>query len=114
MKAAALGHQYLTVKSQNKQDNYYISGRSRLERRRPLIEPQTNPFYEEENVSQAPSTEPLSRRSAAIIEETNANVPSVAIIGRSISEPHDACVVYQSEPLIRPIQKVQDESKLSR
>lgn len=114
MKAAALGHQYLTVKSQNKQDSYYLSGRSRFERRRPLIEPQVNPFYEEENAQPTPSTEPLARRSPAIIEESNGNAPTVAIIGRSVSEPHDAYVVYQSEPLIRPTTKVPDDSKLVR
>ena len=114
MKAAALGHQYLTVKSQNKQDSYYLSGRSRFERRRLLGEPQVNPFYEEENAQPTPSTEPLARRSPAIIEESNGNVPAVAIIGRSVSEPHDPYVVYQSEPLIRPTVKHPEDSKCVR
>lgn len=111
MKAAALGHQYLTVKSQNKQDSYYLSGRSRFERRRLLIEPQVNPFYEEDNAQPTTSTEPLARRSPAIIEESNGNTPAVAIIGRSVSEPHDPFVIYQSEPLIRPVAKLPEDSK---
>ncbi len=87
MKAAALGHQYLTVKSLNKNDNYFRGPQSRSI---PRSETQTQLI--------APSTEPLSRRATTIDESTE---PTVTVYTRSRSETNDPQVVYESEPIKR-------------
>jgi hypothetical protein len=85
MKAASLGHQYLTVKSLNKNDNYFGGPRSR-----------SLPKHETQDRLITPATDPLSRRSTFIQEPTES---SVSVITRSISDTNDPYVVYHSEPI---------------
>lgn len=91
MKAAALTHQYLTVKSAKKSENFFRENRDPNSQKhvidhRPLVPNEQTPV---------PSTEPLARRTT-LREETNA--PSVAVITRSISDNTiDPYVVYESQ-----------------
>jgi hypothetical protein len=85
MKAASLGHQYLTVKSLNKDDNYFRGPRSRS---LPKSEIQNHPLNS--------AIDPLSHRSN-IIDETSE--PSVTAFTRSISDTTDPHVIYKSAPI---------------
>jgi hypothetical protein len=87
MKAAALGHQYLTVKSLNTNDNYFGALRSR-----------SLPKHGTQERLITPASDPLSGRSSFVHEPAE---PSVSIITRSISDPNDPHVVYKSEPIKR-------------
>ncbi len=90
MKAAFLGHQYLTVKSVNKSDSYFVGGRSHGSQRNHIHNIQSEP-----NRLLIPATDPLSRRSTFPDEPTT---PSVAVITRSLSDSSSPYAIYQSEP----------------
>ena len=97
MKAAALGHQYLSVKSTNENDIYLNCGRFRGRRKlhpkyskEQQNEDQTNPNF--------PASDPLSRRSVAINENFNPINPTPTIFERTHSESNALSVVYEQQP----------------
>jgi hypothetical protein len=98
MKAAALGHQYLNVKSSNENDIYFNSGRFRGGRKNQQIHSR-----QQQNDGQINSiltaSDPLSRRSVAINENSESNIPSATIYGRSYSACNDLYVVYEQQPI---------------
>ncbi len=96
MKAAGLGHQYLTVKSFNENDSYFGNRRLRALRKKHTSEDEQKQ-NEEQQIPSAPATEPLSRRATTIEEST---VPSVTIYQRSVSDSTNPCVVYERTPTI--------------
>lgn len=89
MKAASLGHQYLTVKS-NKRRESFFGGRARDSQKHHLQNSQND-----ENRLVTPASEPLSRRTT-VADETE--TPSVAVITRSLSDSTAPYVVYESQP----------------
>lgn len=90
MKAAYLGHQFLNVKAINENEvGRFRSGR-KYQRKYSKQQQQEN------NI---PASDPLSRRSVAINEQSQENVPPVAIYGRSYSESNNMYVVYEQHAL---------------
>jgi hypothetical protein len=89
MKAASLGHQYLTVKSTNINDSYFGGGRFRGTRKN-----QRQLLDSEQDRTSTPATDPLSRQSTT---NPDASTPSVAILGRSVSESNTPSVIYERE-----------------
>jgi hypothetical protein len=90
MKAAFLGHQYLTVKSVNKSDSYFGGGRSHG-----LQRSHTRNIQSEPNRLLISATDPLSRRSTFPDESTT---PSVTVITRSLSDSSSPYVIHENEP----------------
>jgi hypothetical protein len=100
MKAVALGHQYLNVKSINENDIYFNSGRFRGVRKNQRIHPRQQQNDIQTN-SILTSSDPLSRRSVAINENSESNIPLATIYGRSYSACNDLYVVYEQQPAKR-------------
>jgi hypothetical protein len=84
MKSAALGHQYLSVKTNINNESYFGRGQKRVLQRN--IESDRNKLI-------TPATDPLTRRSTLADES---KVPSVAVITRSLSDSNSPYVVYDS------------------
>jgi hypothetical protein len=96
MKAAGLGHQYLTLKSNNTKDRYFADRRFRGAQRELLLEVQTEQ-NEEQQIASGSASAPLSRRA---IDSDESSVPSATILDRSLSDSTDLRVVYEREPTI--------------
>ncbi|CAF4253130.1 unnamed protein product, partial [Adineta steineri] len=75
MKAASLGHQYLSVKSYNENEIHLSTGRFRGGRKYQRSRP-TQYQNEEQKHSLLPASAPLSRRSIAIMNQFQSTVPS--------------------------------------
>ncbi|CAF1431865.1 unnamed protein product [Rotaria sp. Silwood1] len=99
MKAAFLGHQYLTVKSINENNVYFNSGGLRSSRKYERIHSKQQPTT---NSIDPPisASDPLSHRSITTQKQSESNVPSVAIIERSYSDSNDLCVVSDQQSSI--------------
>jgi hypothetical protein len=93
MKAAALGHHYLTVKSISGSDSLFRGSRYRS-----LQKHQLQNAPPDRNQLITPASEPLSRR-ATIVDETS--IPSVSVITRSLSDSGAPHAVYQNETPIK-------------
>jgi hypothetical protein len=88
MNAAALGHQYLSVKTNINNESYFGSGQKRTLQRN-----QIRNIQSDRNKLITPATDPLTRRSTLADES---KVPSVAVITRSLSDSNSPYVVYDS------------------
>jgi hypothetical protein len=91
MKAAALGHQYLSVKSINENDIYFNSGRFRGGRKNQRIYLRRQQNNNSQTGSICPASDPLSRRYS--------HIPSATVYGRSFSEGNNLYVVYEKQPI---------------
>ena len=109
MKSAALGHQYLTVSTFNKNDHYFGTGRYRGGRKPHLNASQTIQS-EEQLVSSISNTDSLSPQSPALLEEA---APSATIFERSLNDSTDSHVVYQHKVENNTLDEEADDSKCS-
>ncbi|CAF1221525.1 unnamed protein product [Adineta steineri] len=97
MKAASLGHQYLSVKSYNENEIHLSSGRFRGGRKYQRSR-STQYQNEEQKHSLLPASAPLSRRSIAIMNQFQSTVPSVSFLGRSHSESNNLSHKLEQQP----------------
>ncbi len=89
MKAAALGHQYLTVKATKNNESYFGSGQKQNLQRN-----QIRNIQSDQNNLITPATDPLTRRSTLPDES---KIPSVSVITRSVSDSNSPYVAYESD-----------------
>jgi hypothetical protein len=95
MKAAALGHQYLALKSFHTNDSYLGGARFRGSKveQRALLE-------SEQNDEQRRATEPISRRVSTVAGQTESSVPTLE---RSASDSTSSYVVYKPQKGHKPL-----------
>ncbi|CAF1295045.1 unnamed protein product [Adineta steineri] len=96
MKAASLGHQYLSVKSYNENEIHLSTGRFRGGRKYQRSR-STQYQNEEQKHSLLPASAPLSRRSIAVMSQFQSTVPSVSFLGRSHSESNNLSVKLEQQ-----------------
>jgi len=99
MKAAALGHQYLTLKSFHTNDSYLGGARFRGSKaeQRALLESEQN---DEQRRATLPATVPLSRRVSTVAGQTESSVPPLE---RSASDSTNSYVVYKPQKGHKPL-----------
>ncbi|CAF1103547.1 unnamed protein product [Rotaria sp. Silwood1] len=96
MKAACLGHQYLSVKSFNESNAYFSSGGIRGSRKHGRAHQKQQPITTLV-VPSAPASDPLSRRSIAIQEQSESSVRPAAFIRRSYSDSSNFYAAYKQQ-----------------
>jgi len=89
MKAASLGHLYLTVKAIKTNESYFGSGQKQNLQRN-----QIRNIQSDQNHLITPATDPLTRRSTLPDES---KIPSVSVITRSVSDSNTPYVSYESD-----------------
>lgn len=98
MKAASLGHQYLSARSTNESDTHFNLGRIRGARRQNRKAVRSD--GPDERLNQVfPASEPLSRRTITSDDHSDLNTSSSsANFIRSYSESKDMYVVFEQQP----------------